>query len=72
MTNPEMEAAIKELQDAMVVMAHLEKRQSERVAAHAGEIEELLEFRRTEQNMAEITDKLSGLIGYIDNKRRPS
>jgi hypothetical protein len=73
MTNPEMEAAIKEIQDALVVMAHLEKRQSERLAVHASEIEQLAEFRRrTEQNLAGITDKLNGLIGYIDNQQRPS
>jgi len=63
MTNPAMEAAIKEIQDALVVMAHLEKPQTEHLV-------ELAEFRRrTEQNLAEITDKLNGLIGYIDNQR---
>jgi len=57
MGNEQMRAAIKELQEAMVVMAHIEKTQSE----HVGE---LLQFRlRTEQNLAEITDKLNGLIG---------
>jgi hypothetical protein len=59
-----MQAAIKELQEAMVVMAHIEKTQSEH-------IKELPQFRiqsekfrlRTEENLAEITDKLNGLIG---------
>jgi hypothetical protein len=59
MNNEQMQAAIKELQDAMIVMAHLEKTQSEHVR-------DLREFqRRTEQNLAEITDKLNGLIGYV-------
>ena len=73
MSSQQMQAAIKELQETMVVMAHIEKRQTEH-------IRELLEFRiqseklqiqsetfrkRTEENLAEITDKLNGLIGYI-------
>jgi hypothetical protein len=73
MSSEQMQAAIQELQETMVVMAHIEKRQSEH-------IRELLEFRvqserlqiqsetfrkRTEQNLAEITDKLNGLIGYV-------
>jgi hypothetical protein len=64
MGNEQMQAAIKELQDTLVVMAHIEKAQSQ----HIGE---LLQFRiesekfrlRTEQNLVEITDKLNGLIG---------
>jgi predicted nucleic acid-binding Zn-ribbon protein len=66
MGNEQMQAAIKELQEAMVVMAHIEKKQSEH-------IKDLVEFRiqserfrlRTEENLAEITDKLNGLIGYV-------
>jgi hypothetical protein len=57
MDNEQMQAAIKELQGAMVVMAHIEKTQSEH-------IRDLVEFRiRTEENRAEITEKLNGLIG---------
>jgi len=77
MNNEQMQMALKELQDAVVVMAHMEKRQSE-------QLDELLEFRRrternlaeitefqsrTERNLAEITDKLNGLIGYVDGQR---
>jgi hypothetical protein len=70
MSSEQMQSAIKELQDTMIVMAHIEKRQSE----HIGE---LVEFRiqsekfrlRTEQNLAEITDKLNGLIGYVAGQR---
>jgi hypothetical protein len=62
MDNQQMQAAIKELQDAMVVMAHIEKQQSEH-------IRDLRQFQlRTEQNLAEITDKLNGLIGYIEGR----
>ena len=77
MSSEQMQSAIKDLQDTMIVMAHIEKRQSEHVS-------ELLEFRiqseklqmqsekfrlRTEQNLAEITDKLNGLIGYVAGQR---
>jgi hypothetical protein len=66
MGNDHMQAAIKELQDTMVVMAHIENTQSEH-------IKELVQFRiqserlqiRTETNLAEIADKLNGLIGYV-------
>ena len=77
MGNEQMQAAIKELQDTMVVMAHIEKRQSEHIS-------ELVEFRiqseklqlqsekfriRTEQNLTEIADKLNGLIGYVAGQK---
>jgi hypothetical protein len=63
MGNEQMQPAIKELQDAMVVMAHIEKTQSEH-------IRDLVEFRiRTEENLAEISDKLSGLIGYATGQK---
>ncbi len=84
MSNQQLQAAIKELQDAMVVMAHIETRQTERLLRQEKEIEELAQSRmrveqvvrrldeesaqfrrRTEQNLAEITDKLNGLIGYV-------
>jgi hypothetical protein len=66
MSNEQMQAAIKELQDAMVVMAHIEKRQSEILKVHTERLAESEEFRRrTDQNLAEITDKLNGLIGYV-------
>jgi len=76
MNNEQMQAAIKELQDTVIVMAHIEKRQSE-------VLKDLVEFRsrternlaeipefqsRTERNLAEITDKLNGLIGYVDGQ----
>ena len=73
------EQAIRELQDTMVVMAHLEKQQSEMLKHHAqvlrdhdDYLEELKGYRqRIDQNLAEITDKLNGLIGYVDSQRPP-
>jgi hypothetical protein len=39
---------------------------------HAEHLAELLEFRRrTDQNLAEITDKLNGLIGYVGGMHPP-
>jgi len=66
MSSERMQAAIKELQETMVVMAHIEKKQTEH-------IRDLLEFRvqsekfrtRIEENLAKITNKLNGLIGYV-------
>jgi predicted nucleic acid-binding Zn-ribbon protein len=74
-----MEQANRDLQDAMTVMAHLEKRQSELLLNHAEHLAELQEYRRrTDQNLdritinlAEMTDKLNGLIGYVDGLRPP-
>jgi hypothetical protein len=70
MSSEQMQSAIKELQETMVVMAHIEKTQTEH-------IKELVQFRilsekfrlRTEENLAEITDKLNGLIGYVADQR---
>lgn len=67
-----IEQAIKDLQDALVVIAEIEKRQSAMLRDHAEHLGELLEFRRrTDQNLAEITDKLNGLIGYVGGMHPP-
>jgi hypothetical protein len=66
MSSEQMQGAIKELQDTMIVMAHIEKRQSEHIGV-------LVEFRvqsekfrlRTEQNLADITNKLNGLSATL-------
>jgi hypothetical protein len=66
MNNERMQAAIQELQDAVVVMAHIEKRQSEILRSHTEHLAEIDEYRRrTDQNLTEITDKLNGLTGYV-------
>jgi len=66
------ERAIKDLQDTLILITETEKRQS----AHGERIVRLgaesLEFRRrTDQNLAEITDKLNGLIGYVGGMNPP-
>lgn len=71
-----LEAAVKELQEAMTIMAHLEKRQSEMLREHSERVvaleEQSAKFQqRTDQNLAEITDKLNGLIGYIAGQQPP-
>ena len=59
MSNERMQGAMRDLQDAMAVMAQIEKMHSKRAP-------DLAQFqRRIEQNLAEITDKLNGLIGYV-------
>jgi len=76
MTNERMQAAIQELQDAMVVMAHIEKRQSEILRSHTEQLAEIDRHRlkneehrhRIDQNLAEITEKLNGLIGYVSGQ----
>jgi tRNA isopentenyl-2-thiomethyl-A-37 hydroxylase MiaE len=84
MTSLEMESAIRNIQDALVVMAHIEKRQTER-------LQDLLLFRdraedlevkgaqwraRADERMAHLTetlaevgDKLNGLIGYVQGQK---
>jgi hypothetical protein len=70
MGNEQMQKAIQDLQDSMVVMAYVEKRQSEILRIHTEQLGEVETFRRrTEQNLAQITDKLNGLIGYVDGQR---
>jgi hypothetical protein len=67
-----VENAIKELQDNLLVIAEIERRQSELLRERSRLIAESAVFqRRTEQNLAEITDKLNGLIGFIDGMRPP-
>jgi uncharacterized protein YlxW (UPF0749 family) len=84
MDSNQIQAAMKELRGSMVVMAHMEARQTDRLLRQEKEIEDLalsrarteqtvrrlqeesaVFQRRTEQNLAEITDKLNGLIGYV-------
>jgi hypothetical protein len=75
------EEAIRSLKDTAVVMAEVQRRQSDVQKTQAGLVESLLEFRQqTEKNLAhvavrlaEITDKLDGLVGFVDRlpKRPP-
>jgi hypothetical protein len=67
-----LEQAVKELQDNLIVIAEIEKRQSAMLREHAEHLAENLKFqRRTDQNLAEITDKLNGLIGYVGGIKPP-
>ena len=74
------EQAIKDLQDTLIVISEIERRQSALLREHSEYLGELLEFRlRTEKSMAsltvkmeELTGKLNGLIGYMDGLRPPS
>ena len=75
MTN--LERAVKDLQDNLVVISEIERRQSELLKVHSQRLVEIetetAEYRRrTDQNLAEITDKLNGLIGYVSGDRPPS
>ena len=75
MSSEQMQAAIKELQETMVVMAHIEKKQSEhirdlvdfRIQSEKLQIQSEAFRKRTEENLAEITDKLNGLIAWLDD-----
>ena len=80
----DMQAVIRELQDTLTVMVEIERRQSSTLREHRERIEamerETAEHylrsakyqERTDQNLAEITDKLNGLIGYVGNwKQQP-
>jgi hypothetical protein len=71
-----MEKAVKELQDTLLMLGEIESRQFATLPTHSEYIAKLdaesAEFRRrTEQNLMEITDKLNGLIGYMDGMHGP-
>lgn len=76
----DMQAAIKELQETVVVMAGIQARQPEVLKGHAEWLEENERWMtrrreavaRHEQMMAGMEDKLNGLIGFVDDMaRRP-
>ena len=79
-----IEQAVKDLQDNLVIIAEIEKRQSELLKVHSERLvlleSESAEYRRrTDQSLAhiatnleEMTDKLNGLIGYVSGQRPPS
>ena len=70
----DFEAEIRRIQDTLVVMgeiqarmAHIQKDQAEGLAAHERRMNHI------DERLAEITDKLDGLIGFMDNfiRNRP-
>jgi len=80
----DLERAVKDLQDNLLVLTEIERRQSAMLLEHSERIVANQEYiaklnaesavfqRRTDQNLAEITDKLNGLIGYMDGLHHPS
>jgi len=66
------EQAVKDIRDAEAIMADLNERRSARLKERPKMLAEIAEYRRrTEQNLVEITDKLNGLIGFVDGMQRP-
>jgi hypothetical protein len=63
MSNEGMQAAMKELQESMVILAHIERTRSagRELAPPSVQSEQL--WLRIEKNLAEITEKLNRLIG---------
>jgi len=70
------EQAIVQLQDTLIVVAEIQRRQAEVQKTQAERIAEAEESMRLhkqrmdhiEMNLAEITDKLNGLIGFMDGQ----
>lgn len=82
----DMEQVIKQLQETATVMAGIQARQADVLKGHSNWLEEHhasiarheafvakheLMMARQAQLVAEIEDKLNGLIGYIDGSRKP-
>jgi hypothetical protein len=74
----DFQKVIRELQDTLVVVSEIQRRQAEVQKIQALELDAMREgYRRHEewqaqfeQNMHEMGDKLNGLIGYLDGLRR--
>jgi hypothetical protein len=65
------DARFRDIEDAMVVQAHLEKGMSERLKQHAEFLARQGEFiERHEQSMREFDDKLNGVIGSLEQFRQ--
>jgi hypothetical protein len=63
MSNDQMPAVAKKLQDSMAILAQIDKMQIVSPEAVQESIESEKLQRRIERNLAEIGEKLSGLIG---------
>ncbi len=59
-------AAISDLRDALIVTAEIQQRQAD-VQRRQAEWMEAQRIGRIELNLAETTDKLNGLIGFMDD-----
>jgi len=68
----DFEKTIEQLKQAVADIVQIDKDQNEVLKKHNQRVGELEQFRhRTEQNLAEITDKLNGLIGYVGGWKPP-
>ena len=79
----DFEGAIKQLQDTLIVVAAIQERQAKVQRLQAEELDALRTMlieglklheeanRKFDEKMAEIEDKLNGLIGYMDGRRPP-
>ena len=73
-----MEAVVKQVQETLTVMAGIQQRQASVIRAHGEWLEEhdksmALHRKRMDhidERLAEITDKLDGLIGFMDGFTR--
>jgi hypothetical protein len=81
----DFQGAIKELQDTLVVVSEIQRRQAEVQKLQAYELDAMREWRQTmrdemsahskrmahiDQTLHEAGDKLNGLIGYLDGLKR--
>jgi hypothetical protein len=65
------DARFRDIEDAMVVQGHLEKRMGERLKEHSEFLARHEEFiDRHEQSMREFDDKLNGVIGSLEQFRQ--
>jgi hypothetical protein len=68
-----LEQARRDLEDATVIMAHLEKTAAERIKEHAQFIAEEQEYRREQKKRDEILDKrIEQLVSGIGERMRRS
>lgn len=78
-----LEQAVKALQDNLVVIAEIERRQSALLKDHSERIVAIEERsaqlnleiqeiqKRTDLKLEELTDKLNGLIGFVSGQHKP-
>jgi hypothetical protein len=79
----DFEGAIKQLQETLIVVSAIQERQAKVQRIQAEDLDALRtmlidgqrlheqRMARFDETMIEIEDKLNGLIGYLDDSRRP-
>ena len=76
--NGEFGQAIREMRESLTILSYVQNKQAQVQKQHAEEAAVRADrvrvsearFERIETNLAEISDKLNGLIAYIDNLPR--